>query len=99
MAKRFIDTDLITKTWFRSLPQVDRLVFIYILSKCDIAGVWEIDFEAAQFYCGVFDRERIISNLQNQILLTDCKKRLWIKDFVFFQNGENLNPKSPVHAK
>lgn len=99
MAKRFFDTELVCKTWFRGLHANEKVFFLYLLSKCDLAGIWEIDFEAAKFFCGTFNEKTILGTFKNHLVVLDCKKRVWLKDFVSFQSGDELKEKSPVHAK
>jgi len=52
MAKRFIDTKLWDKSWYRKLSPNDKLLWIYILTKCDHAGIMDGDWEAAGFFIG-----------------------------------------------
>jgi hypothetical protein len=49
MAKRFIDTKIWDKSWFRKLDPKDKLIWIYILTKCDHAGIFDADWEAMAF--------------------------------------------------
>ena len=52
MAKRFIDTKIWDKAWFRKLSTKNKLVWIYLLGKCDHAGIWDADWELAEFIIG-----------------------------------------------
>ena len=52
MAKRFIDTKIWDKAWFRKLTPKNKLFWVYLLTKCDHAGIWDADWEAAEFYIG-----------------------------------------------
>jgi|TARA_R100000084_G_scaffold103967_1_gene60223 hypothetical protein len=52
MAKRFIDTNIWNKAWFRKLDTKSKLIWIYILTKCDHAGIFDADYEAMNFYIG-----------------------------------------------
>ena len=52
MAKRFIDTKIWDKQWFRKLTARKKLLWLYIITKCDHAGIWDADFEAASFFIG-----------------------------------------------
>ncbi len=99
MGKRFFDTELFNKVWFSKLKPKYKSFWLYVLCNCDLAGIWESDFEASQFFIGdnITEKE-ILENFGKQLLKID-EKRYIIKDFVEFQNGINLNPKSPVHQK
>ena len=50
VAKRFIDTNIWNKQWFRQLELKRKLLWLYITTKCDHAGIWDADFEAASFF-------------------------------------------------
>ena len=52
MAKRFIDTNIWNKAWFRKLDTNSKLIWIYVLTKCDHAGIFDADYEAMNFYIG-----------------------------------------------
>ena len=48
MAKRFIDTKIWDKSWFRQLHPKLKLFYYYMISKCNHAGVWaDVDIELA----------------------------------------------------
>ena len=49
MAKRFIDTNLFRKRWIRELDIDMKLFWIYLLTDCDHAGIWDVDIERASF--------------------------------------------------
>lgn len=86
MSKRFTDTEKWDRPWFRKLPNEYKLLWIFILDRCDIAGVWYIDFEMVQFQIGVkIEREKSEELFSKQI---EVKSDRWlIKDFISFQYG------------
>ena len=49
MAKRFTDTDIWKKKWFRKLPLEIKLLWCYLKDSCDHAGVIEFDAEVISF--------------------------------------------------
>ena len=51
--KRFFDTSLWDKPWFRRLQPSEKAAWLYILTKCDNVGVWIPDFEIADMFIGV----------------------------------------------
>ncbi|NCB75432.1 MAG: hypothetical protein EOM51_11945 [Clostridia bacterium] len=86
MAKRFTDTDKWERPWFRGLQNKYKILWCYILDKCDIAGVWYCDFELASFFIGEkFIREDAERVFDKQIEVRGDRWR--IKDFVEFQYG------------
>ena len=52
MAKRFMDTDLWNKKWFRELPVRLKIVWFYLINKCNHAGIWECDIDLLSFQIG-----------------------------------------------
>lgn len=86
MAKRFTDTDKWDRPWFRKLPLNLKLLWCFIVDKCDIAGVWYVDLEMASFQIGSrFERTRVEEIFQKQI---EVRGDRWlIKDFILFQYG------------
>tara|TARA_R100000781_G_scaffold94684_1_gene59000 strand:+ start:6015 stop:6968 length:954 start_codon:yes stop_codon:yes gene_type:complete len=96
MAKRFIDTKIWDKAWFRKLTTKNKLLWIYILTKCDHAGIWDADWEAAEFFIGETvsfnDLPEIIQDKMNYIQGED---QYYIPSFIEFQYGvlkENSKP-------
>jgi hypothetical protein len=92
MSKRFTDTEKWDRPWFRHLPNTYKLFWIYILDRCDAAGIWYVDMEMARFYLATkIDQNKAIELFQKQI---ETKVDRWlIKDFIGFQYG-SLNPEN-----
>ncbi len=86
MAKRFTDTEKWDRPWFRSLPNQYKLLWCFILDKCDIAGIWYVDLEMASFQIGArFDRLKAEETFKKQIEISG--DRWLLKDFIAFQYG------------
>lgn len=89
MSKRFVDTELWDRPWFRKLPSHYRELWGYILSKCDSAGVWYVDLEHASFLIGYdFQYSETLKIFSKQISRLRDESRWFVKDFVRFQHGE-----------
>jgi hypothetical protein len=69
---------------------------MYILDQCDHAGIWEVDFELAAYFCGKLYDYEIKNTFSKQFIEFDNGKRWFIKDFIEFQYGI-LNPKVNAH--
>jgi hypothetical protein len=88
MKKRFTDIQIWEAPWFRKLNPDSKLFWYFITSRCDDAGIWEIDEEAFAFYSKVETpfKELVESLGDRTQYLSDT--HLWIKKFVEFQYGE-----------
>ncbi len=53
MAKRFIDTGFLDQKWIRKLSPEKKIFIIYLMLKCDNAGVIDLDIDDAEFWIGV----------------------------------------------
>lgn len=88
VSKRFTDTDKWDRPWFRKLPPKYKLFWSYMTDKCDMIGVWYVDFEMAEFVIGEkLDPAEAARLFQKQIRVIDSTRWL-IQDFVSFQYGE-----------
>ena len=50
MAKRYIDTKLWDKTWFRRLEVWQKSVWLYLITRCDHAGIIDFDSDSFNFH-------------------------------------------------
>ncbi|QDP55056.1 MAG: hypothetical protein Tp1111SUR768151_25 [Prokaryotic dsDNA virus sp.] len=96
MSKRFTDTTKWKRVWFRKLKPEHKVFWFYLLDQCCHAGIWEVDFEQAEFFCGKLVESEIREVFKKQILEFDNGKRWFIQDFIDFQYGE-LNDKVNAH--
>ena len=97
MAKRFLDSSLFEKRWFRKLPSNIKLFYFYMLTKCDHAGMYDVDLELAEFQIGMEkDKDNILKYIGEHIEIIKDDK-WFIKKFPEFQYGV-LNPKVKAHA-
>lgn len=98
MAKRLSGTEKWDKAWYRKLKPKHKCFWEYLRDKCDLVGLWEIDFESASFHVG----DDILEDEVFLVFKKHIKRvgdKILILDFCRFQYGENLNLKSPIHKK
>ena len=97
MAKRFVDSDIFKKRWWRKLPPRMKLFYFYMLTQCDHAGMYDVDLELAEFQIGMpVLKKEIDKHLKDHIM--EIKDDKWfIKRFPEFQYGV-LNPNVKAHA-
>jgi len=97
MAKRFTVSDKWENVKFRKYSPDAKLLFLYILDKCDIAGFWEIDLELAAFSIGKnMDWEPVLEELSNSYI-TVSQGLLWVKNFIYYQGNWPLRDNVPAH--
>jgi hypothetical protein len=87
MAKRFTDKDIWKKRWYRILSPAEKCFWNYINDNCDNVGVWEPDFESAEFFIGgAIDWNAYPSKCNDNIfVLTNGK--WWLVNFCDLQYG------------
>jgi len=88
VAKRFIDTKIWDKAWFRKLDTNSKLIWIYILTKCDHAGILDADWEAMNFFIGtnINDFDKIPESIKNKMQMID-DNQFFIPSFIEYQYG------------
>lgn len=99
MAKRFTEADKWRDPWFRQLPTVAKLIWLYLCDRCDAAGVWEIDLAALWFDTGLAADNNFAGALKlfgDRVQLLD-ERRLVLTKFVSFQYPRGLDARS--HAQ
>jgi hypothetical protein len=97
MSKRFTDTDKWKKSFIRGLEARYKLLWLYILDDCDIAGVWQVDFEVASIKIGEeIDEKEALELFDGRVRSFDHGKKWFIMDYILFQYSE-LSTKNKMH--
>jgi len=99
MAKRFIDTALFDDEWFMELSKEGKLFWIYAMTKCDHAGILQLNEKLCKFQTGIEDIETVKQELGNRIV-TLRQPYLFIPKFLFYQypNFPHSNAKAQKSA-
>lgn len=86
--KRFYDTCKWENCWFFDLPTPYKLLWDYVLSKCDNSGVWEANVALASqvFREHVTEEEALKLFGQRVIVIGD--RKWWVPSLIRFQYGE-----------
>lgn len=85
--KRFTETQKWDDPWFRALSPDAKLIWFWLLDKCDGAGVIDPDFALCEFQTGVkraFDK---MPELESRLATLENGKLLVVK-FIEFQQGK-----------
>ena len=97
MAKRFIDTKMWDKAWFRKLSPKNKLIWLYLLTRCDHAGIWDADWDLAEFMIGEWvDYDSLPDEIKNKMKYIQGEDQYYIPSFIEFQYGE-LRENSKPH--
>lgn len=89
MAKRFTDTSKWKKEFFRGLDGPLKLLWLFILDECDMAGIWDVDFDMVELRIKTkFDPKKVLEIFGERIQPFDNGRKWFIKDFIMFQYGE-----------
>lgn len=95
MAKRFTDTEKWRDEWWGSLSNDYRMVWLYLIDSCSIAGIWKKDFRGLNFNCNTnITEEEFIKVFAGRVI--DRGGFFFIPKFVRFQNPKGLNSNKPA---
>ncbi len=99
MAKRFIDTGLFDDSWFMDLTKECKLFWIYCITKCNHAGIIELNERLVKFQTGINSLETVVKGLGNR-LVSVKEKYYFIPKFLEYQypNFPNSKVKSQKSA-
>jgi hypothetical protein len=99
MANRFTDSRKWDDPWFRKLACKHKAFWIFLLDKCNHAGIWKVDMESAEFHIGdKFDIKDVHNVFRERVV--DLKGKWFIPKFISFQyqvDVNSLNPDNRVH--
>ncbi len=86
MSKRFIDTGLFEDSWFMDLSKDGKLLWIYMITKCDHAGIIELNKKLLTVQTEIKDFSRVIEELGNRLVTLDEELNIYfIPKFIHFQ--------------
>jgi len=84
MSKRFIDTGFLNQKWIRKLSPERKIFLIYLMLKCDNAGIIELDMEDATFWIG----KKIVTLEflpENYLIPLDQESKYFMPKFIEWQ--------------
>ena len=93
--KRFTETQKWEDPWFRRLAPELKLLWHWLLDKCDGAGIIEPDIELASFQIGHEYPPDILSRFDGRVTELKCGK-YFIPKFISYQYG-NLSRDCKAH--
>lgn len=98
--RRFTDTEKWSDPWFRSLRAAHKLVFLFIIDRCDNAGFYEIDMDSMIFHTGL-ERKHVEAALKalERGIIPGREGWVWVKNFLFHQRNDQLDPRNLAHRQ
>ena len=97
--KRFTDTCKWDDPWFRSLTGVQKLIFLYVIDRCNNAGFWERDDDSLAFHTKL--KPDLIEGAWKGLGrgLFESEGWVWVRRFLRHQKNEDLKPENPAHKQ
>lgn len=96
--KRFTETDKWRDPWFRKLPGRIKVAYLYLLDCVDNAGVWDPDFELANFQISFDVKWDEVQKAMGDRLKVLENGKWHLTRFISFQYGE-LNEDCKPHQQ
>jgi len=84
MSKRFIDTKLFDDPWFMDLSKDAKLFWIYLITRCNHAGIIELNKRLIGFQTDIQDLSSVIKELDNRLVRV-TEQLIFIPKFIYFQ--------------
>ena len=97
MAKRFISSEIWDKDWFLDLPSKYKILWFYLCTKCDVAGVFDPNLKTVSKILGEkFCEAEVLKVFQGKVY--KVKDKWVLRKFITFQYGDNISSKmiSPI---
>lgn len=92
MAKRFVDTEMFSDDWFMDLSKDGKIMWFYLITMCDHAGIFKLNEKLCSFHTGIADPLSIIKQLGNRIVRVR-EHLFFIPKFIDFQYPNFPNSK------
>lgn len=96
MRRRWVDSDIWTKRWWREATPAQKCLWKYLCDVCDNAGVWSPDWALASFQIGEQVSEHDLAAFGDNVTKLP-NGSVYLPTFVRFQQG-SLKPGCNAHA-
>lgn len=97
--KRFTDTAKWDDPWFRGLQGAHKLIFLYVIDRCNNAGFWEVDEDALIFHTKLDKKHLEGAWKALERGLIGASGWTWVRRFLRHQKNELLNSENPAHKQ
>lgn len=99
--ERVTNTNKWKDDWFLDLSPNGKLIFMFLCDNCDDSGFFNLSTKHMNKYLNL-PPETIVSSvieLGDKIIFNKKRKKIWIKNFLFYQNQLPLEKKNIEHNK
>jgi len=96
MVRRFTCTDKWEDTWFSELEPDLKLAWMYILDRCDCAGIWKRNFKNLRFHCHSTRTDEEFTEIFRERIIEVNNGKWFIPKFLKFQYPSGLNSNKPA---
>lgn len=101
MAKRFSSTEKWDDNWFCKLEPLEKLLFLFIIDKCDNAGFFELNPRLHSFTIGITSNEysELFEKIEKSFLWSISREKIWVKNFLKHQKNLPLKSENNAHKQ
>lgn len=87
--------------WFSNLKPIEKLVFLYLVDRCDNAGFFEINKRIDAFLIGITEEEFLthLRAIKKTYVASTDGRKIWLKNFLFYQKNLPLNFENNAHKQ
>lgn len=98
---RFTAPEKWNDEWFSNLRPIEKLVFLYLVDKCDNAGFFEINKRIDAFLIGITEDDFLCTfkTLKKTYIPSIDGRKVWIKNYLRYQKNLPLNPDNNAHKQ
>lgn len=98
---RFTEPAKWNDEWFSNLKPIEKLVFLYLVDKCDNAGFFEINKRVDAFLIGLSEEDFLanLRSLKKTYIASIDGRKIWLKNYLKYQKNLPLNPDNNAHKQ
>jgi len=98
---RFTAPEKWNDEWFSNLKPIEKLLFLYLVDRCDNAGFFEINKRFDAFLIGITEDEFLVNlrAIKKTYIASIDGRKIWLKNYLFYQKNLPLNPDNNAHKQ
>jgi hypothetical protein len=99
--ERITSTDKWKDVWFLNLSPYGKLMFMFLCDNCDDAGFYTLSARFMSNQLRISPKDVVSSTraLNDKICFSNDRKKVWIKNFLFYQKQLPLESNNQDHKK